>query len=71
MKTMVGFLREPYLHVFLIGLLLVRLAMSSGTNEPARTSRHAVLCERCHDYHENWDGGCRLASTLARLLESR
>jgi len=71
MKILLRLVCDPYLHVFLVGLLLVRLAMSTGTNERVRTSRSAVFCERCLDYHESGDGGCRLSCVLASLLESR
>jgi hypothetical protein len=71
MKILLGWLCDPYLHVILIGLLLGCLAMTTGTNEPARAARPPVFCERCLDYHESGDGGCRLACALASLFQSR
>ena len=59
MKTLLGWILDPYLHVLLIGLLLVWVAMGWGADEKVVVAASGTYCERCNECHEGWSGGCR------------
>jgi hypothetical protein len=42
MRKVFGWILDPYVHIFLIGLLLVRLAMGFGGDDPAGSARAAA-----------------------------
>ena len=67
MKALLGWLCDPYIHVILIGLLLIWLAMGSSPDPQVSSSHTATFCPRCNDYHEGWDGRCRLAGAMGYL----
>jgi hypothetical protein len=71
MKVLLGWLCDPYVHVFLIVLLLIWLAMGSNPDERVKPPQRAHFCPRCNDYHGGWDGGCRLAGVVDDLLQDR
>jgi hypothetical protein len=69
MKTLIGWVTDPYVDVFLIALVLVRLGMGSSRDAATVSPvSDAVFCERCNDYHEDWTEGNRVTCTLAKLL---
>ena len=68
MKILLGWLCDPYVHVFLIGLVLARLAMDAGKEPIVAPASSCSYCERCHDYHEGWVGGCKFAGAVAGLF---
>lgn len=70
MKTLLGWLCDPYVHILVIGLILVRLAMGSGTEGSSRRAT-AQFCERCGDYHDGWNGQCRITAAVADLVEGQ
>lgn len=71
MKNLLGWLCDPYLHVILIGLVLVGLAMRPAPNEPTRSMPALYFCQNCLDFHEGWQGGCQLADLVADLMGKR
>jgi hypothetical protein len=71
MKVLLGWLCDPYVHVFMIGLLLIRLAMGSSPDRQVSSPNTATFCQGCNDYHESWDGRCRLAGAVGDLLQGR
>ena len=70
MKTLLGWLCDPYLHVIVIGLVLMRMALAASGEEPASQARRQVYCERCLDVHEEGSGGCQIAAVMNQLIPS-
>jgi hypothetical protein len=53
MKAVFGWLSDPYVHVFAVGLVLVRLAMGVGGDEPGdMLSAPALRCQACVYAHQ-------------------
>jgi hypothetical protein len=66
MKAVVGWLSDPYLHMILIVLVVVRVSMGLGSNQqPQEPTRPTVECRVCHDMHDN-DRECVERVALAR-----
>lgn len=59
MKTVRGWLSDPYVHVFAVALVLIRLATASGTDD-ARADSGPLLkaCRACSRTHYS-DAACQ------------
>jgi hypothetical protein len=52
MKAVVGWLCDPYIHLLVVGLVLVRLAMGAGGDRPTdATGQPPVRCAACRGFH--------------------
>ena len=59
MKRMLGWLSDPYLHVIVIGLLLLRVAaMSGGDSSKTAQAAEPVRCDTCHVSHDDDSRQC-------------
>lgn len=53
MKPLLNCLKDPCVHIVVLGLLLVQIAMSMGTNPDALDgATDAVACEHCEKNHQ-------------------
>ena len=52
MKAVLGWVSDPYVHVFLVGLLLVRLATGTGGGEPGEPVDRLANCTACRTAHD-------------------
>jgi hypothetical protein len=52
MKSVVNWLCDPYLHLILVGLVLVRFAMSFGLDESQQAADAWGRCAACSSFHE-------------------
>ena len=68
MKTLLGWLCDPYIHVLVISLVLMRMAMAPVGDEPEGQARRHAYCERCEDVHEEGSGGCQITSVMNKLI---
>jgi hypothetical protein len=51
MKAILGWFCDPYVHMLLVGLVLVRLAMGTGGDEPIASRDRMVRCQSCQSVH--------------------
>lgn len=58
MKAVVGWLCDPYVHMLVVGLVLVRLAIGAGGDEASEGIGTAARCHTCLHIHAN-DAACR------------
>jgi hypothetical protein len=73
MRKAFGWIFDPYVHVFLIGLLLVRLAMGAGADDPVDKGRPTATdyaLESDGPSPPSWGAQERLASKLAGLFHA-
>jgi hypothetical protein len=61
MKTIFGWLCDPYVHVIGIVLIMARLAVPAG-DERVEATRRLVHCTHCLHIHEDWGGICRVSA---------
>jgi hypothetical protein len=68
MKALTSWLCDPCVHLFVIGLLLVRMAMSAGS-EPdlaALDDDGSKICRTCRKYHEA-PSACPVARRISEV----
>ena len=54
MKRILGWLSDPYLHVIVIGLLLLRVAAMSGADSTKTVqAAEQIRCDVCHSSHDD------------------
>jgi hypothetical protein len=66
MKTIFGWLCDPYVHVIGIALILGGIAVPAG-DERGEPARRLVQCKTCLTVHESRDGICRVTPVISRL----
>jgi hypothetical protein len=52
MKAILGWFCDPYVHMLLVGLVLVRMAMGAGGDEPVSSRDRMVRCQSCQSVHK-------------------
>jgi hypothetical protein len=52
MKAVLGWLCDPYFHMVLLVLVLVRLGMGLGTQEAKEITAQGSECRLCQQVHE-------------------
>jgi hypothetical protein len=53
MKSVLGCLSDPIVHVFVVGLVLFRLALAAGGSETVEAGEPFKRCETCARLHPN------------------
>jgi hypothetical protein len=70
MKAVLGWLKDPYIHIFVVGLVLVRLAMGTGGDESADPAAdRAITCAVCQSPHPAGKSCPQVASRLQDFLQ--
>lgn len=70
MKKLIGWVCDPYVHMILIGLLLVRLAMGTNAEDRGATNATSLSLGVPVSAAKFWDGGDRLSDRLADTFSS-
>jgi hypothetical protein len=64
MKTIVGWLGDPYLH--LVGIGLIVLAIGAGINSEPGRGEASDRCDLCHRFHDESLGCPNVPNALPR-----
>lgn len=67
MRTMIGWVSDPYLHVIVIGLVLAWLATMSAS--PNVSGPGIVFCQNCQEAHDPAEARCMLAGAISGLVK--
>jgi hypothetical protein len=73
MKAVLSWVSDPYVHMIVVALILVRLAMGAGGGEEQvdKSSGEQVRCRLCDDGHEPGISCPRYATRTTDLARSR
>ena len=48
MRVVLGWIKDPYIHMLLVGLVLAQLAMGSTADEKIEAAQEPISCRICY-----------------------